>query len=397
LKEQRQKKIVKPIKQKAFLTRLSLLSFLHYAVQFVKPFRACVRIVAKVRLFSRLFLSNVKISKIFIHLKKRKMEKKKLYCGVDISGNTIDVCIQKEDNTFESLTYSNDKIGFKALLQVANKTHHFVMESTGVYHMALCFYLHERKRHYSVVNALKIKRYIQMNLERNKSDKKDAKYICKYGIDQAPEQYQMPDSLYFECRTLNNSILAFTQEITSLKNKIHSLDTLKIDCKSVKKGYEDGIQFFEKQKEKWELELVDKLNEWQPDLVKLVSSITGIGKRATSLLIVSTQGFKTTETYQQLISYAGLSPKEYSSGSSIRGKVRICKMGGSHLRNTLYMCALNAKKTNPACKTLYDRLVAKGKNKKLAIIAVCNKLLKQVFGVVKSGVVFDKNYLVKIA
>lgn len=95
-----------------------------------------------------------------------------MYCGVDVSGNTIDVCIQKEDNTFESLTYSNDKIGFKSLLQVTNKSHHFVMESTGVYHMALCFYLHERKCHYSVVNALKIKRYIQMNLERNKSDKK---------------------------------------------------------------------------------------------------------------------------------------------------------------------------------------------------------------------------------
>lgn len=323
------------------------------------------------------------------------MEKKKLYCGVDVSGNTIDVCIQKEDNTFDSLTYSNDKIGFKALLQVANKSHHFVMESTGIYHMALCFYLHEKKCHYSVVNALKIKRYIQMNLERNKSDKKDAKYICMYGIDQQPEQYQMPDSLYFECRTLNNGILTHTQEITSLTNKIHSLKKLNIDSKSVQKGYEEGIRLFQKLKEKLEQELVDKLNEWQPNLVKLVSSVTGIGKRATSLLIVSTQGFKTTETYQQLISYAGLSPKEYSSGSSIRGKVRICKMGGRQLRNTLYMCALNAMKTNPACKALYDRLVAKGKNKKLAIIAVCNKLLKQVFGVVKSGILFDKNYLVK--
>jgi hypothetical protein len=70
-------------------------------------------------------------------------------------------------------------------------------------------------------------------------------------------------------------------------------------------------------------------------------------------------------------------------------------MGGGQLRNALYMWALNANKTNPACKTLYGRLVANGKNKKLAIIAVCNKLLKQVFGVVKSGVIFDKNYLVK--
>jgi len=61
------------------------------------------------------------------------------------------------------------------------------------------------------------------------------------------------------------------------------------------------------------------------------------------------------------------------------------------------MCALNAKSTNPACKALFDRLVAKGKNKKPAIIAVCNKLLKQVFAVVKSGIPYNKNYPINIA
>jgi len=93
----------------------------------------------------------------------------------------------------------------------------------------------------------------------------------------------------------------------------------------------------------------------------------------------------------------GLSPKEYSSGSSIRGRVRICKQGGALLRHTLYMCALNAKETNMGCKALFERLVAKGKNKKLAVIAVANKLLKQVFGVVKNECLFNRNYYGKIA
>ena len=125
--------------------------------------------------------------------------------------------------------------------------------------------------------------------------------------------------------------------------------------------------------------------------------LNSIGKRATAILIVTTQDFRHTESDQQLISYAGLSPKEYRSGTSIRGLVRICKQGGSLLRHTLYMCALNAKETNAACKALFDRLVAKGKNKKLAVIAVCNKLLKQVTGVVKSKCLFDKNYYQKMA
>jgi hypothetical protein len=60
------------------------------------------------------------------------------------------------------------------------------------------------------------------------------------------------------------------------------------------------------------------------------------------------------------------------------------------------MDALNAKDNNPSCKELFERLVAKGKNKKLVLIAVCNKLLKQVFGVVKNNQRYDKNYLENI-
>jgi|GEM_PF-4057598 len=89
----------------------------------------------------------------------------------------------------------------------------------------------------------------------------------------------------------------------------------------------------------------------------------------------------------------GLSPREFSSGSSIRARARICNKGGKTLRNILYMCSLNAIKTNQACKQLYERVGARGKNKKLALIAVCNKLLKQVFGVIKNQTLFNNTYL----
>jgi transposase len=320
-----------------------------------------------------------------------------LYCGIDVSGDTIDVCMQQSSGEFIWEKLSNNKEGFKKLFSLCGKSYKYVMEATGVYHLPLCFYLEEKKCYYSVVNALQIKRYIQMHLERNKTDKKDAKHICQYGIDRSPECYQMPDGLYFECKSLNNAIETITNEITSFKNKLYSIQKLSKLNKVIIKSYKDAIQFFQLELKKVEKELYQKLEQWQPELVKQVSSVIGIGKRATAILIVNTQGFKYTGTYQQLISYAGLSPKEYSSGSSIRGKVRICKQGGDHLRHTLYMGALNAKATNPQCKALFDRLVAKGKNKKLAVIAVCNKLLKQVFGVVKSGQLYDRNYLQKTA
>ena len=68
------------------------------------------------------------------------------------------------------------------------------------------------------------------------------------------------------------------------------------------------------------------------------------------------------------------------------------KMGNPKLRNLLFMCGFNACKYNRACKALFDRIVAKGKSKKLALIAVCNKLLKQALSIVKNGIPYCSEF-----
>lgn len=325
------------------------------------------------------------------------MDNKKKYCGIDVSNETLDIYFQNKEGVLQHLQIANSIIGYKKMVKVAGTDTQFVMEATGVYHLNLIFFLQEINVAYSVVNALQIKRYIQMHLDRNKSDKKDAKRIYEYGVERQPEIYEMPDTAYFECRSLNNAIHDLTKKITNLSNQIHSLKKAPYDTKTVIKSFERLIKQLKKEKEKLEQELERKLEIWESDKVKLVKSIKGIGPRAASELIIYTQGFKGMESYKQLISFAGLSPKEYKSGSSIRGRVKICKQGGKQLRNIMYMCALNAKKTNRHCKALYDRLVDKGKNKKAAIIAVCNKLLKIVFGVIKNQTMYQELTVKNIA
>jgi transposase len=72
--------------------------------------------------------------------------------------------------------------------------------------------------------------------------------------------------------------------------------------------------------------------------------------------------------------------------------VRITKTSGGLIRGKLFRCRFSAKKANAACAALLDQLVAKGKNKKLALIAVCNKLLKQAFAIIKSGVPYRADF-----
>ncbi len=320
------------------------------------------------------------------------MEAKKLCCGIDVSHSTLDVCYQNNLGELFHIQVGNNNKGFEKILEHTGADYHFVMEATGVYYIRLAFYLHQRGCALSVVNALSIKRFIQMHMERNKSDKKDAVWICRYAIEQQPPYWEMPDSAYFESKQLYNTIREYAEQIKRFNNQLHSLKLLPVPSKDTIKSLEKMNVQLEKEIKLLEVKLEALLQSWQPDQLKSVSSIKGIGKRATSMLIVFTQGFKYTQNHRQLISFAGLSPCEYSSGSSIQGKSRIYKRGGKNLRDVLYMCAMNAIKTNVACKALYERLRANGKTGKQALIAVCNKLLKQVFAVVKNNSIYQPNY-----
>ena len=320
------------------------------------------------------------------------METKKLCCGIDVSHTKLDVCYQNNLGELFHLQVGNNNEGFKKILEHTGTDYHFVMEATGVYYIRLAFWLHEHGCNLSVVNALSIKRYIQMHLERNKSDKKDAAWICRYAIEQSPVYWEMPDSAYFEGKQLYNTIREFAEQIKRFNNQLHSLRLLPVPSKDTIKSLEKMNRQLEKEIKSLEVKLQALLQQWQPAQFKSVSSIKGIGKRATSMLIVFTQGFKYTKSHRQLISFAGLSPTEYSSGSNIHGKSRIYKRGGKNLRDVLYMCSMNAIKTNPACKALYERLRANGKTGKQGLIAVCNKLLKQVFAVVKNNSLYQPNY-----
>lgn len=319
------------------------------------------------------------------------METKKLCCGIDVSFTTLDVCYQNNLGEFFHLKVGNNNAGFAKILEHTGNHYHFVMEATGVYYIRLAFFLHSRDCTLSVVNALSIKRFIQMHLERNKSDKKDAAWICRYAIEQRPPGWQMPDQSYFQGKQLYNTIREYQEQIKRFNNQLHSLGLLPVQSKDTIRSLEMKCNL-QKEVKNLEQKLQELLQQWQPEQLKNISSVKGIGKRAAAMLIVFTQGFKNTASHRQLISFAGLSPTEYSSGTSIQGKPKICKRGGKPLRDVLYMCAMNAMKTNPACKALYERLRAKGKSGKQGLIAVCNKLLKQVFAVMKSGSLYQPNY-----
>ena len=127
-----------------------------------------------------------------------------------------------------------------------------------------------------------------------------------------------------------------------------------------------------------------------------ITSIPGIGKKTAAMLLVYSNLYKDFDNYRH-IAYVGLCPVHRQSGTSIKGRSYISKKENKMLRNHLFLCSFTACLHNPQCKALYDRLVAKGKSKKLVLIAVCNKLIRQSFGVVKNGLPYDPGYKSQLA
>jgi len=124
-----------------------------------------------------------------------------------------------------------------------------------------------------------------------------------------------------------------------------------------------------------------------------LKTILGIGNITAAMLVVLTDGFSKFETASQLCSYVGITPTTRESGSSVRGRPRISKVGNKKLRNLLFLCSFNACKHNKALRELYERIVNKGKSKKLELIVVANKLLKHCFAIAKSGKPYDESYV----
>jgi len=316
------------------------------------------------------------------------MNKDKNYFGIDISKAVFDVC----DNNGVYYQFKNNPSGFKKLLKLLDANSICVMEATGYYHLRLAYFLLEEGQGVSVVNPLKIKRYIQMQLSKIKTDKSDAKMIQSYAKDQHPSLWFGQSKTQQDSLQLSRLLSVYIKQSTQLKNKIHGEEVLGNPSKLVVRSLKRQLKSLQKEIKILEDQLLKNVKSEYQDSLTLLKSIPGIGDKTALMLLVFTDGFNRFTSYKELCSYAGITPVIRQSGSSVNGRPRISKMGNPKLRNLLFMCSFNACKYNAACKALFDRIVAKGKSKKLALIAVCNKLLKQAFSIVKNKLPYDANH-----
>lgn len=309
--------------------------------------------------------------------------------GIDISKDVFDCYGSKQGH----LQFNNTEKGFKKFLGVLSVNSLVVMEATGYYHYRLAQYLYKQKVKVSVVNPLSVKRFIQMKLAKVKTDKSDAKFICEYGQMNEVPLYTALTDVQSECLQLFRLLDSYLKKRTMTKNKLHGEDVLDIPSKHVYRSLTRNKKHLDREISSIEQKLLSLVKQDQQQQLTLLKSIPGLGVKTALFLIVITDGFTKFETAAQLCSYVGITPVIRQSGSSVRGRSRISKVGNKKLRNLLFLCSFSACKHNKACREIYERIVHKGKSKKLALIAVSNKLLKQAFAIAKSGHPYDETFV----
>ena len=314
------------------------------------------------------------------------MNKYKETFGVDISKDVFDV----HGSATGHNQYKNDASGFKKFLKELPAEALVVMEATGYYHYRLAQFLYKNSIVVSVVNPLSIKRFIQMKLAKVKTDKSDAKAICDYALINEIPLYTALTEVQSECLQLFRLLDSYIKHRTATKNKMHGEEVLGIPSKFVYRSLRRNKKQLDGEVKGIEAKILSLVKEDQQHQLTLLTSVPGIGQKTALFLIVLTDGFSKFENASQLCSYAGITPTIRESGSSVRGRSRISKVGNRKLRNLLFLCSFNACKHNKACRELYERIVNKGKSKKLALIAVANKLLKQCFAIATSGRPYDE-------
>ena len=314
------------------------------------------------------------------------------FLGIDLSKGTFHAYLL-DDRSEAKKVFPNAPKGFEQLTIWLNNRQvvdvHICMEATGAYWEALAIYLHGLEQRVSVVNPARIKAFAQSELLRTKTDAVDAALIARFCKSQSPEPWIPPAP---EIRVLQ----ALSRHYEHLKTTRaqQSVYAQSSEAAVVTASIREVIATLDEQIARVEREIRQHFDD-HPELRRkreLLTSIPGIGKTTAASILSEIPHIDRFESAKAIAAFAGLSPRDRQSGTSIHGRPRLCKTGNSRLRKALYMPAIVALRFNPVLRLFAERLLAAGKHKCLIIGAVMRKLLVLAYGILRSGVAFDANY-----
>ena len=295
------------------------------------------------------------------------MSNRMVHVGVDVSKHTLDVCILERQI---ELTLDNTPGGISSLMNrlARFQVGRLIVEATGGYERDVTFAALNQGLAVCVINPLVIRRFAQAKGLLAKTDRLDARVIADFGRTMQPAVRSQMLYESIKLRDLLARRRQLTQMLATEKNHLESAE------KSLHQGVERHIDFLEREIKEIEQQL-DQLvisNETWSAKAKVLSSVPGIGPVSLWTLLGDLPELGELSK-KEISAVVGVAPFNRDSGT-MRGK-RTIRGGRRSVRNVIYMATLTATRFNPVIKTFYERLLAKGKHRKVAMVAAMHKLI----------------------
>lgn len=307
------------------------------------------------------------------------------FIGIDVSSQTLEVASSAEPKTWQ---VSNDAPGIEQLAaQLLSRSPALVvLEATGGYEFEAACALQAAGLAVAVVNPRTARDFARAMGALAKTDSLDARMLAAFArvLHQHPERERFVKPLAdAELQRLQALVLRrrqLVQMITSERQR------MRVSHAAARPSIERVIEFLKAELGDSDSQVAAHVQHHHASLAAALASVPGIGAASVAVLLAELPELGQLDR-RRVAALVGVAPLNRDSGN-MRGQRSIWG-GRADVRRTLYMATLTAVRHNPVLKTHYQRLLAAGKRKKVALVACMRKLLTMLNAIAKHGSSWD--------
>ena len=314
------------------------------------------------------------------------------FLGIDVGKDRLDLALLDAAGKTDAKSVRNDHAGHTALVRWLGRLAgdpgcvHACLEASGAYEDDAAHALHAAGCTVSVVNPRRTAAYASVQLRRSKTDQADAALLARFCQRERPVPWVPSAEEARQLRRLTRAIDALKRDRDRTRNRRGRMPDgpPRRALDAVLATYAEQITALE---QAVEVHLAE-----HPALAQqrdLLVSIPGVGPQTAATVMAELGDGLAFQSARSVAAYAGLVPRHHESGSSVRKRPRLSKLGNARLRRALYWPAISAIRHNAAVRIFAERLLGRGKSKMSVIGASMRKLLQICYGVLKSGQPFD--------
>jgi transposase len=314
----------------------------------------------------------------------------RIYAGIDVSAREL-VVVRQAPEGCSQRKFSNDEPGYQALLGFLspngpNLEARVCLEPTGVYSIGVALFLHQASGvELMVPNPRAVRSFANAWMSRGKTDPQDARVLLEFAQRMPFVPWTPPLGCWAELKELVRYDRSLRQELAAVRNRVHRTEVNPTSPPAVRASLDRRIESLKQEIAHIETEQRTLIAS-DPELKQafdLLVSMPGLGPMTATHLLAEVLGLPKDMQAKQWVAMAGLDVRERASGTSVRGRPRLSKVGNRHIRQVLYLSAMAAVRGPNAFREFYQRLLQRGKKKRQGLVAVMRKMLHGIYGILR--------------